>query len=131
MWLIEDTCESLGVKNNNKFLGTFGEIGTFSFFFSHHITTVEGGMVITNNDYLADKIRSLRAHGWARDMDSREKYYEMFPDIDPRFLFLTIGYNLRPTDINASVGRVQLKKLKKHNEHKKNSSSLVWISSFM
>jgi len=129
LWLIEDTCESLGVKNNNKFLGTFGEIGTFSFFFSHHITTVEGGMVITNNDYLADKIRSLRAHGWARDMDSREKYYEMFPDIDPRFLFLTIGYNLRPTDINASVGRVQLKKLKKHNEHR-NKIGKEWNKDF-
>ena len=59
IWLIEDTCESLGVKKKNKYLGTFGDIGTYSFYFSHHITTVEGGMIVTNNDYLAIKYTHL------------------------------------------------------------------------
>ena len=116
IWLIEDTCESLGVKNNNKYLGTFGDIGTYSFYFSHHITTVEGGMIVTNDDYLANKIRSLRSHGWTRDMDDASVYEKKFPEIDPRFLFVNVGYNLRSTDMNAAIGLVQLKKLKKYNE---------------
>tara|TARA_B100000900_G_scaffold351521_1_gene318659 strand:- start:2014 stop:3213 length:1200 start_codon:yes stop_codon:yes gene_type:complete len=116
LWLIEDTCESLGVKKNKKYLGTFGDIGTYSFYFSHHITTVEGGMIVTNDDYLANKIKSLRSHGWTRDMDDASNYEKKFPEIDPRFLFINVGYNLRSTDMNAAIGLVQLKKLKKYNE---------------
>ncbi len=116
LWLIEDTCESLGVKNKNQYVGTFGDIGTYSFYFSHHITTVEGGMIVTNNDYIADKIRSLRSHGWTRDMENIKQYSKFSSIIDPRFLFVNVGYNLRSSDLNASIGIEQLKKLKKFNE---------------
>ena len=99
LWLIEDTCESLGVKNKNQYVGTFGDIGTYSFYFSHHITTVEGGMIVTNNDYIADKIRSLRSHGWTRDMENIKQYSKFSSIIDPRFLFVNVGYNLRSSDL--------------------------------
>jgi CDP-6-deoxy-D-xylo-4-hexulose-3-dehydrase len=129
LWLIEDTCESLGVKNKNKYVGTYGDIGTFSFYFSHHITTVEGGMIVTNNDYLADKIRSLRSHGWTRDMKSTKQYNKFSSTIDPRFLFVNVGYNLRSSDLNASIGIEQLKKLKKFNQSRHDIGNL-WNNAF-
>ena len=129
LWLIEDTCESLGVKKHNKFLGTFGDLGTYSFYFSHHITTVEGGMIVTNNDYLANKIRSLRSHGWTRDMTNVEKYKKYFKNFDPRFLFVNVGYNLRSTDLNAAIGLVQLKKLKKFNK-RRTEIGYTWNEAF-
>jgi len=129
IWLIEDTCESLGVKNKNKYLGTFGDIGTYSFYFSHHITTVEGGMIVTNNDYIANKIMSLRSHGWTRDMNNSSEYEKQFPDIDPRFLFVNVGYNLRSTDMNAAIGLVQLKKLEKFNQ-RRHEIGKYWNSKF-
>ncbi|MEL0102075.1 MAG: DegT/DnrJ/EryC1/StrS family aminotransferase [Gammaproteobacteria bacterium] len=129
LWLIEDTCESLGVKNKNKYLGTFGDIGTFSFYFSHHITTVEGGMIVTNNDYIANKIMSLRSHGWTRDMKNSSYYEKKFPDIDPRFLFVNVGYNLRSTDMNAAIGLVQLKKLEKFNQ-RRHDIGKIWNEAF-
>lgn len=129
LWLIEDTCESLGVKKNKKYLGTFGDIGTYSFYFSHHITTVEGGMIVTNNDYLANKIRSLRSHGWTRDMTNVNKYKKYFKNFDPRFLFVNVGYNLRSTDLNAAIGLVQLKKLKKFNKRRA-EIGMIWNEAF-
>ena len=71
-------------------------------------------MIVTNNDYLADKIRSLRSHGWTRDMKSTKQYNKFSSTIDPRFLFVNVGYNLRSSDLNASIGIEQLKKLKKN-----------------
>jgi len=130
IWLIEDTCESLGVKNKNKYLGTFGDIGTYSFYFSHHMTTVEGGMIVTNDDYLANKIKSLRSHGWTRDMTNASEYEKLFPEIDPRFLFINVGYNLRSTDMNASIGLVQLKKLEKFNK-KRHEIGKKWNKAFL
>jgi CDP-4-dehydro-6-deoxyglucose reductase, E1 len=115
LWLIEDTCESLGVKHHGQYVGTFGDVSTFSFFFSHHITTIEGGMVVTDNDDLADLIRCLRAHGWIRHMKNQKKYINKYPDIDPRFLFVNTGFNLRPSEINAVIGLEQLKKLSDYN----------------
>ncbi len=115
LWMIEDCCESLGIKNNGKFVGTYGDIGTYSFFFSHHITSVEGGMIVTNDDGLADTMRSLRAHGWSRGLDSQEYFSKKYSHIDDRYLFINTGFNVRPTDINASIGRIQLRKLEKFN----------------
>ncbi len=129
LWLIEDTCESLGVKKHNKYLGTFGDMGTYSFYFSHHITTVEGGMIVTNDDYLANKIKSLRSHGWTRDMENVNKYKKYFKDFDPRFLFVNVGYNLRSTDLNAAIGLVQLKKLKKFNK-RRHDIGINWNQAF-
>tara|TARA_B100000886_G_scaffold340160_1_gene308212 strand:- start:1366 stop:2565 length:1200 start_codon:yes stop_codon:yes gene_type:complete len=130
LWLIEDTCESLGVKKNNQYLGTYGDIGTYSFYFSHHITTVEGGMIVTNNDYIANKIFSLRSHGWTRDMFNAQEYEKQFPEIDPRFLFVNVGYNLRSTDMNAAIGLVQLKKLERFNQ-KRHEIGKIWNDAFL
>ena len=89
LWLFEDTCESLGVAWNGKRVGSFGHLASFSFYFSHHITTIEGGMVVTNNAQLADLLRAIRAHGWVRDMHAGKDIAAGYPHIDPRFLFHT------------------------------------------
>ena len=104
LWLFEDTCESLGVAWSGKMVGSFGHLASFSFYFSHHITTIEGGMITTNDGELANLLRAMRAHGWIRQMDGREQIAARYPDIDPRFLFLTTGFNLRPIEINAAIG---------------------------
>lgn len=116
IWLFEDTCESLGVQWDGKPVGTFGQLGSYSFYFSHHITTIEGGMVVTDDAKLAELLRTMRAHGWARAMDNPTEVTAQYPDIDPRFLFVTTGFNLRPTEINAAIGLVQLKKLDGYNK---------------
>jgi len=111
--LIEDTCESLGAKFNNKFLGTFGELGTFSFYYSHQITSGEGGMIVCNNLKNYNIIKSLRSHGWSRETTFHNIYKKKFKKLDDRFLFINSGYNLRPTDIQAAIGYNQFKRLNK------------------
>ena len=119
LWVIEDTCESLGSSVGERMVGSFGHLGTFSFYFSHHITTVEGGMLITDDDRLADLARSMRAHGWTRDMSNREELEAASPWIDPRFLFVNLGYNLRPTELQAAFGLVQLGRLEEFNDRRR------------
>ena len=111
--LIEDTCESLGAKFNNKFLGTFGELGTFSFYYSHQITSGEGGMIVCNNINNYNIIKSLRSHGWSRETTFHNIYKKKFKKLDDRFLFINSGYNLRPTDIQAAIAHNQFKRLNK------------------
>ncbi len=116
LFLIEDCCESFGAFYKKKSIGTFGYGGSFSHYFSHHLTTIEGGTVITNNDDLADDIRSLRAHGWIRDRHNKQKFLTK-SDIDKRFLFILPGYNVRPMEMQAVIGIEQLKNInKKLNE---------------
>lgn len=110
-WLIEDCCEALGATYGGKSVGTFGDIGTFSFYFSHHMTTLEGGICVVERQEAADLMRILRAHGWTRDLDDDSAYRKAYPDIDPRFLFVNAGYNLRATEVAAAMGLVQLGKL--------------------
>jgi len=117
--LIEDTCESLGSKYNDKYLGTFGPIGTYSFFYSHHITTMEGGMVVCDDDNYYELMKCLRAHGWTRNLADKEAIQKTFPDLDPRFTFVNLGYNLRPMEIQATMGINQLKKLSTKNSNRK------------
>ena len=105
--LIEDNCESLGAKYKNKNLGTFGDFGTFSFFYSHQITSGEGGMVVCDNKNDYEILKSLRSHGWVRDTKTAKK----FPKLDPRYIFINSGFNLRPTDIQAAIGSSQFNKL--------------------
>jgi CDP-4-dehydro-6-deoxyglucose reductase, E1 len=109
--LIEDCCESLGGYSAKQHTGSFGMMGTFSFYFSHHISTIEGGMVVTNDSELYDDLRSLRAHGWLRDRSDKQLWRDRYPDFDERFLFVMGGYNVRPTDIQGATGRVQLGRL--------------------
>lgn len=109
--IIEDSCEAHGAEYNGQKVGSFGDIGTFSFFFSHHISTIEGGMITTNSDTYLERTRTGRAHGWVRELENKEKYTVESPDIDPRFLFISHGYNLRPTEIQGAFGMHQLDKL--------------------
>jgi len=106
--LIEDCCESLGAKCNGIKVGNFGVMASFSFYFGHHMTTIEGGIILTNDSEVWDILRSMRSHGWVRN-SLRSQKYSLFEDTD--FLFDMLGYNLRSTDVNASIGLVQLKKL--------------------
>jgi CDP-6-deoxy-D-xylo-4-hexulose-3-dehydrase len=109
--LIEDTCEALGSRFDGHLAGTAGEISTFSFYFSHHMTTIEGGMFTTSDPKIADIARSLRSHGWIRGTQLIGDI-----DIDPRYTFVMPGFNLRPTDINAALGLQQLDRLDTIND---------------
>ena len=109
--LIEDCCESLGAHSSGRHVGTTSLAGSFSFYFSHHVSTIEGGMIVTNDLGLADDLRGLRAHGWIRDRTDRAEWIDRNPALDARFLFATMGYNVRPTEIQAAIGSVQLARL--------------------
>lgn len=109
--VIEDACEAHGATWQGQKTGSFGDLATFSFFFSHHITTIEGGMVLTDNDELAELARALRVFGWVRDLKDKEEIAQKYPDMDPRYLFVTLGYNFRPTEIQGAFGLHQIKKL--------------------
>lgn len=111
LWLIEDSCEAMGASYKGKSVGSFGHVGNFSLFFSHHISTLEGGLSVANDFDLVETMRILRAHGWSREADEHKKYVDMYPEIDPRFLFINTGYNLRPTEVNGAIGFHQLPKL--------------------
>jgi len=115
--IIEDNCESLGASFQNKKTGTFGVVGTNSFFFSHHISTIEGGMASTNNKEIYDIMKSLRAHGWTRDLDNKNKIIKKNDNnFYEKFNFILPGYNLRPTEINGAIGLEQIKKINKFNK---------------
>lgn len=112
--LIEDNCESLGAKLNNKYCGTWGLMGSFSFFFSHHMQTMEGGMVLTDDLKLYQMMKSLRAHGWLRDLPVENLVCNKLGDpFKDSFRFALPGYCLRPLEMSGAVGQVQLKKLPK------------------
>jgi CDP-6-deoxy-D-xylo-4-hexulose-3-dehydrase len=110
--LLEDNCESMGATLNGKFTGTFGVMGTFSTFFSHHISTMEGGMIITDDHELYCLMKSLRNHGWTRDQPQDSTIYDnKADDFYEAYRFILPGYNLRPTEISGALGLVQMKKL--------------------
>ena len=113
--LIEDNCESLGAKYEGKYTGTIGELGTFSFFFSHHMQTMEGGMILTNNERLYQYACSMRAHGWIRDLPDKNHLFNKSgnPFYDS-FKFITPGYSIRPLEMSGAIGSVQLKKINKN-----------------
>ena len=124
--VIEDTCESLGAKFNNKYLGTFGEFGTFSFYYSHQITSGEGGMIVCNNSYNYNILKSLRSHGWSRETNFHSFYKKKFKKMDDRFLFINSGYNLRPTEVQAAIAQNQFKRLGNFiNIRKKNRNKII------
>lgn len=112
LYFLEDNCESLDAELAGRKTGAFGDVATFSFFFSHHISTMEGGMVVTDDLELYHLLRALRAHGWARDLPPDSPLLERPSDGGAEaYRFLVPGYNLRPTELAAAVGREQLKKL--------------------
>jgi len=109
--LLEDACGAHGAAINGVRVGARGLAGAFSFFFSHHITTGEGGAITTNDAELADACRSIRAHGWVRERSDRAEQEAAHAHIDPRFLFLHPGYNVRPMELSGAIGRVQIRRL--------------------
>ncbi len=109
--LIEDCCEAHGAAFDGQRVGTFGAYGTYSFFFSHHISTMEGGMVVSNDSERIEAAKPIRAHGWVRELDDREELADDHQDIDERFLFVDSGMNVRPTDIQGAFGIHQLERL--------------------
>ncbi len=108
---MEDNCESIAATVGGKQAGTFGEVGTFSFFYSHHISTIEGGMIVTDNEEMYHLCLALRAHGWTRDLPSHSSILPKSESNFPAYNFLYPGYNVRPIEMTAAIGRVQLKKL--------------------
>jgi len=109
--VIEDCCEAMGASWDGKKVGNFGVGGTFSFFFSHHITAMEGGMVVVNDSKYVDQLKLLRAHGWVRNVDAEQFKLSEYADIDPRYAFVNWGLNVRPTEVQAGFGLRQLEKL--------------------
>jgi CDP-4-dehydro-6-deoxyglucose reductase, E1 len=110
--IIEDNCESLGAKYKGKYTGTFGVLGTFSTFYSHHISTMEGGVTVTNDEVLYSIMLSIRAHGWTRNLTDENPIYQKSPDpFYESYNFILPGYNLRPLEIEAAIGLEQIKKI--------------------
>jgi CDP-6-deoxy-D-xylo-4-hexulose-3-dehydrase len=109
--LLEDACESLGSHFEGQHVGTFGKMGSFSCYFSHHVSTIEGGAILTADSELHDDLISLRAHGWIRGRSDAADWRAEFPHLDERFLFVLPGYNVRPTELQGAIGSVQLRKL--------------------
>ncbi|MBU3589076.1 DegT/DnrJ/EryC1/StrS aminotransferase family protein [Polynucleobacter sp. 80A-SIGWE] len=110
LFFYEDNCESFGALIGSKYAGTFGTITSHSFFFSHHLQTMEGGMVCTNDDRLAMIARSLRAHGWTRDKKSGDLSSDAVDDFHKSFEFVMPGYCVRPIEFMGAVGKEQLRK---------------------
>lgn len=112
LFFIEDNCESLGAEFNSQKTGTFGVMGSFSSFFSHHISTMEGGITVTNDEELYHLLLSLRAHGWTRNLPKINKICNLSEDpFIESFRFILPGYNLRPLEMSGAIGIEQLAKL--------------------
>ncbi|MCM0755915.1 DegT/DnrJ/EryC1/StrS aminotransferase family protein [Desulfovibrio aminophilus] len=125
--LIEDVCESHGAAFRGRKLGSFGLASNFSFYFAHHMSTVEGGMVCTNDDAFHDAIRMFRSHGMVREAESpelRARYAAENPDLSPDFIFAFPAFNVRSTEINAVLGRSQLKRLDANNLRRRENFEL-------
>ena len=115
--LVEDVCESHGARYKNKKLGSYGLISNFSFYYAHHMTTIEGGMICTNNKKIYETAKILRSHGLLRESGNKKfekKMIKKNKDLSPKFIFLYPAYNLRNTEIPAVIGLNQLKKIDKN-----------------
>lgn len=113
--ILEDCCEALDARFDKGRVGGFGFASSFSFFFSHHITTMEGGMICTDDQEMADVFRLLRAHGWSRHRKDKTPAQS---GLDSRYTFVNWGFNVRPTELQAGFGTIQLGKLKQFQEHR-------------
>ena len=130
IYLIEDVCESHGAKFGKKKLGTFGYISNFSFYYAHHMSTIEGGMICTNSKIVYEKARMLRSHGLVReihDLKIKKNYLKKYKDLNPQFIFGMPGFNLRNNEIGAILGLSQLKRLN-NNILKRNQNHEYFLS---
>ena len=119
--LIEDVCESHGTTFKGQKVGTYGFASNFSFYFAHHMSTIEGGMICTNDEKFYQVCRALRSHGMMREMTNNEMKQEIIdanPDLNPDFIFIRPAHNFRSTEINAVIGLSQIKKLDSNNLHR-------------
>ena len=139
--IIEDVCESHGAKFKRKKLGSYGLMSNFSFYYAHHMTTIEGGMICTNNKKIYEMVRMYRGHGMVREMKDnnlRKTYQDQFKDLNPKFIFAYPGYNLRNNEIGAIIGKSQLKDLnrniknrnKNHEIFLKNINKKIYFTDF-
>ena len=122
--LIEDCCESHGATFNGQKIGTFGDISNFSFYFAHHLSSIEGGMICTSKDLYYQLGRSFRSHGMLREMtdeNTKEKMIALHPNLNPKFIFLEAAHNYRSTELNAVIARNGLKRLDSAIETRKNN----------
>ena len=119
--LFEDCCESHGSTWNGKKVGTFGKASTFSFYYGHHMTTIEGGMVCTDDDEFYERLILLRSHGMLRELPLERQEQLLVDGVDRRFTFLCSGYNVRNTDLHASLGISQMSRLEKSIEIRNNN----------
>ena len=125
IFLVEDNCESMGATYNNMQSGTFGIMGTFSTFFSHHMATMEGGVVTTNDEELYHVLLSLRAHGWTRNLPKENKVSNKSDDwFSESFRFVLPGYNVRPLEMSGAIGIEQLKKLPSFIDNRKKNANI-------
>ena len=120
--LIEDVSESHGATFNKKKLGTFGKISNFSFYYAHHMSTIEGGMICTNDKKIYELVKILRSHGMVREANNlhfEKKMIKKYPKLSPKFIFLYPAFNLRNNEMSAVIGLNQLKSLNKNNKKRK------------
>lgn len=123
--LLEDNCESMGAEYKGKQAGTFGVMGTFSTFFSHHMATMEGGFVVTDDEELYHILLCLRAHGWTRNLPKENKIVNKSDDwFNESFRFILPGYNVRPIEMSGAIGIEQLKKLPMFLEYRRKNAKL-------
>ena len=116
--LLEDCCEGLGAQWDGVNVGNFGIGRTFSFFFSHHITTMEGGMIVCPDGETADHLRILRSHGWLRNVHPKSSFPALSDEVDPRYAFVNWGFNVRPTEVHAAFGLCQISKVVELNRRR-------------
>ena len=119
--LIEDVCESHGTTFKGQKVGTYGFASNFSFYFAHHMSTIEGGMICTDDEYFYQVCRALRSHGMTREMTDeklRQQIIDENPDLNKDFIFLNPAHNFRSTELNAVIGLSQIKKLDSNNTHR-------------
>jgi len=120
LYLLEDNCESADAEVAGRKTGTFGDLNTFSFFFSHHISTMEGGMVLTDDEELMHLLKSIRAHGWTRDLPAGSPLFERRGnDHFEAYRFILPGYNVRPLEVSGAIGLEQLKKLPRMTQQRR------------
>ena len=125
--LLEDNCESMGAEYKGKQAGTFGVMGTFSTFFSHHMATMEGGFVVTDDEELYHILLCLRAHGWTRNLPKENKVVNKSDDwFGESFRFVLPGYNVRPVEMSGAIGIEQLKKLPTFLKHRRENAKLFF-----
>ena len=128
--ILEDVCESMGSKYQDQYLGTFGDVSVFSLFYGHHLSTIEGGLICTNDEEISDLIYSMRSHGWGRDWSKQKqaeyKNKHQISDFDFLYSFFYPGFNLRATDLQAYIGLTQIDKLDLFATNRQENFQYYW-----